>query len=170
MEGIDFYGEVVCHCYRVSELVERVCVELNHTELQEELKEAAMVHDVGKFYVKKGILCDKRPLTSMEKMVVDMHSVYGYSVCERLGYSKEICQLVLLHHGIDKWFVNPADILPSVKRSYNILRACDIWDALVSNRVYREALPVDEAYKVLVNSVDLPTEICQAIYRISDMC
>lgn len=171
MEIMDFYRDIVLHCGRVSGLVRKVCEELGKdASVTSFIEEAALLHDVGKFYVKKNILCVNRGLSSLEKSIVDMHALYGYNVGMSLGYNIEVCQLILVHHGVDKWFIEKEKLLPVVKDNYSVLKACDIWDALTSDRVYRGALSVEQAVKILSLEQDIPKEICNAIYKISDMC
>ena len=167
---LDFYTDVTNHCIRVSRLVEAVCNELKETEMKNSLKEAALVHDIGKFYVKRSIMCAKRKLSPLEKSIVGMHTVYGYLACKQLGYREEVCQLVLLHHGIGGLFIPTEGLLPGVVRVYPILRACDIWDALQSERVYRPALSREQSVEILSSYTDIPEKVCKAIYDFSERC
>lgn len=167
---LDFYTDVINHCTRVSKLVSAVCDEIGEVDMKSSLQEAAELHDIGKFYVKHSILCVKRKLNPLERYVVDMHTLYGYLACKQLGCSPEVSQLVLLHHGKEKFFISKEDILPSVERVYPILWACDIWDALRSPRVYKPVLNRKESLEILFGYKDIPIEICNALYKFSERC
>ena len=168
MGYLDEYGEVLEHCFRVSRLVEGALPYLPwvSTRLGRDLVEAARVHDIGKFYIKRSVLYSSRNLSDVERDIVDLHSYMGYSVLLRLGSREEVCLMVLLHHGVGKWFIPPvADLDPDVVRVSSILTACDIWDALTTDRVYRVAVSPSRALEVLMGNGSLSEDVCRAVYE-----
>lgn len=165
----DYYREVVEHELRVKSLVYKVCQDLGWELLVPELLLAAENHDIGKRYVQEKILYAERSLTQLEKDIVDLHSLYGYWKCREIGFSREVCLLVLVHHG-KKWFVNNFDVPEDVWRASKILVGCDIWDALTTNRVYRRALPRDVALEILKKNKEVPFDVYKSILKISEMC
>ena len=50
---------------------------------------AAQIHDIGKYYIPDNILDAPRPLTRLEREVIDMHAYYGYEACKELNYGTE---------------------------------------------------------------------------------
>ena len=63
---------------------------------------AARYHDIGKYYIpEKDSECTKT-INRIERKVIDMHAYYGYEACMEYGFEKDICELILLHHGTHK--------------------------------------------------------------------
>jgi putative nucleotidyltransferase with HDIG domain len=115
-----------------------------------ELATGGLVHDIGKLSVPNSILKKPGKLTSDEFDVIKRHPDIGYRMLGDLGFSKSVAQLVLDHHerldgsGYPRGLEGPAMTLEA-----RILAVCDVYDALVSNRVYREAFTHEEAMEIL---------------------
>lgn len=115
-----------------------------------ELATGALVHDIGKLSVPNSILKKPGKLTTEEFAVIKRHPDIGYRMLGDLGFSRSVAQLVLDHHerldgsGYPRGLEGPAMTLEA-----RILAVCDVYDALVSNRVYREAFTHEEAMDLL---------------------
>ena len=80
---------------------------------------AAQIHDIGKYYIPDNILDAPRPLTRLEREVIDMHAYYGYEACKELNYGTEdVKELVLLHHGMNKYRKLKDDQIGSFAKKY----------------------------------------------------
>jgi putative nucleotidyltransferase with HDIG domain len=105
-----------------------------------ELATGALVHDVGKLSVPNTILKKPSSLTDEEFAVVKRHPEWGFRMLRELGFTESVRRLVLDHHerldgsGYPRGLAGPAMSLDA-----RILAVCDVYDALISTRVYRDA-------------------------------
>jgi putative nucleotidyltransferase with HDIG domain len=134
------------HCYRVSHYAVRIATEmgLSSTEV-EDLRAAALLHDIGKLKVSRDLLHKAARLTEDEYAEVKRHVEHGMSIMEPAGGAlRRILPLVLSHHDrYDGQGYTPhrADAIPLGAR---ILAVADAYDAMTSDRPYRKAvLPLD---------------------------
>lgn len=138
-----FTEETKKHCDRVTHYAELLTKQLQLFGYDQKIiLAAAQIHDIGKFYIPDSILNAPRALTRLEREVIDMHTYYGYEACKELGYGTEdVKELVLLHHGMNKYRKLKDDQIGSfAKKYYPILIAADMYDALTTDRIYRKAL------------------------------
>jgi len=115
-----------------------------------ELATGGLVHDIGKLSVPNSILKKPGKLAAEEFAVIKRHPEIGHRMLGDLGFSESVARLVLDHHerldgsGYPRGLAGPAMSLEA-----RILAVCDVYDALVSNRVYREAFTHEEAMDIL---------------------
>ncbi len=111
----------------------------------------AMLHDVGKMKIPNEVLNKREPLTDSELEQVKDHAKLGYELLkDSLEISPISRQIVLLHH--EKLDGNGYPMMLDAERipvHVRIVTMCDIFNALVSNRSYREKLSVDMALEIL---------------------
>ena len=110
-------------------------------EQVEELTLSAMLHDIGKTMVPRDILYKPGRYTSEEYEVMKQHSQFGYdmlydnprvTVNARCG--------VLFHHENSDGSGYPRGLTnPSIPLFARIIHVCDVYDAMVQKRVYKEA-------------------------------
>jgi len=146
-------NETAQHTIRVGEYCGILARELGLAEdVCERIRAAAPLHDVGKIGIPDNILLKPGRLTPEEFTVIMTHSEIGYRI---LGDSlSEVLNLggviSLTHHEKynGKGYPNglAGDAIPLVGR---ITAICDVFDALTSKRVYKEAMTVDEAMVIL---------------------
>lgn len=112
---------------------------------------AGLVHDVGKIGIPDAILNKQGKLTAEEYRVVQQHPVTGYEMCVKLDFASSELDAIRYHH--ERWDGSgyPSGLTglqtPVVAR---ILAVADVYDALTSSRVYREAWTHDAAMDYLV--------------------
>ena len=115
-----------------------------------ELATGALVHDIGKLSVPDSILKKPGSLTDEEFAVVKRHPEWGFRMLRDLGFSDSVRRLVLDHHERLEGSGYPRGIAgPALSLDARILAVCDVYDALVSNRVYREAFTHERAMDIL---------------------
>ena len=159
------YVEVICHelrdeGYYVDELNDR-SIEL--------FSQAAFLHDIGKIHIPEGILNKIGMFTPEEYALMKCHPGEGKKLLEFLppiegGRFNDIAKkMAYFHH--EKWDgtgypngVSHYDI-PLCAR---IMAAADVLDALISQRLYREPLSIDEAMDIFSKSRGLHFEPCIA--------
>jgi HD-GYP domain-containing protein (c-di-GMP phosphodiesterase class II) len=116
-----------------------------------ELAIGAIVHDVGKLSVPDAILQKPGSLDDEEFAVIKEHPRRGVELLEELGgFSPVVLGLVLDHHERLDGSGYPRGLrAEDLSLETRVLGACDVFDALVSERVYREAWTVERALALL---------------------
>ena len=118
----------------------------------ENLAIGALFHDIGYSSVSKSILTKPGPLTSKEMEEVRTHTTQGYQhLKDDVDINSHIRMIVLQHH---EWLngtgyphgLTAMNIHPLSK----IVAIADVYDALTSDRPYRQALPPNEAIEFLL--------------------
>ena len=130
------------HSEAVGRLAAGVARRLGLDRDDEDLVElAGRLHDLGKVAIPDEILEKAGPLDLDERRVLERHPVLGANMLESLGLVN-VAGWVLHHH--ERWNGTGyperlrGDAIPLVAR---ILAAAEAYDAMVSDHVYREALP-----------------------------
>jgi putative nucleotidyltransferase with HDIG domain len=135
------------HSQRVAEYAEQLATRLRMAPTQIELvREAARLHDVGKIRTEDRILQKHGPLTASEAEEMHRHSDEGYEFLKQLPEFWEGAELVRLHHERYDGQGYPrglgGDALPL---EASVIAVADAWDAMTSDRPYRQALGHDAA-------------------------
>ena len=151
----DFEAGLV-HAMCVSDLAARLARELKLSE--EEIREVAlagMVHDIGKLKISAYIYGRKEDTMQIEETrYIRRHAQLGEQILRDEGFSKNICDMVLYHHenydGSGYPFNLQGEEIPLGAR---ILRVCDVFAALISDRPYRKAFDIDTAIRLLIDEV-----------------
>jgi HD-GYP domain-containing protein (c-di-GMP phosphodiesterase class II) len=110
-----------------------------------------LVHDIGKLSVPDAILQKPGTLEDEEYAVVQRHPEWGHKLLAELGgFSAAVRQLVLNHHERLDGHGYPRGLsADELDLDTRILTVCDVYDALISKRVYRDAWSHDEAMELL---------------------
>ncbi|QFR48525.1 HD-GYP domain-containing protein [Sulfurimonas lithotrophica] len=121
------------------------------TKELEELGEAALLHDLGKSKIDSNIINKKGSLTIQEFKIMKKHPSFGVSIGLKLGIkNKNILEGIKYHHekmdgsGYPNGLYN--DEIPLYAK---IICICDIFDALTSQRSYKQAMTSYEALKLM---------------------
>jgi putative nucleotidyltransferase with HDIG domain len=140
------------HTRRVALLAARVGEELKlPASLRRDLAVGGLLHDIGKLSVPLEILQKPGPLTDAEFAEIRRHPESGRRLLDELGgFPDTVRRLVSDHHERLDGTGYPSGLqachLPIETR---ILAACDVYDALVSDRVYRAAWTPERALALL---------------------
>ena len=110
-----------------------------------------LLHDVGKLSIPDAILQKPGPLDDGEFAVVKQHPERGQELLSELGgFDASVERLVLDHHERLDGTGYPRGLsADDLDLETRILTVCDVYDALVSPRVYRPAWSVDKAIALL---------------------
>jgi response regulator RpfG family c-di-GMP phosphodiesterase len=146
MEARDL--ETAGHTQRVIYLAERLGRAVGITGKQlDALRQGGYLHDLGKLCVPDAILLKPHRLDSVERTIMEAHAERGYKLAQRIpGIPKEALSVIRYHH--ERWdgtgypFGLSGNDIPLLAR---IFAVCDVYDALVSNRPYKETLSHEEA-------------------------
>ena len=118
----------------------------------EQIRLAAPMHDVGKIGIPDAILCKGGELSADEFEIIKRHTRIGAEMLA--GSSAPMLQMAetiaLNHH--ERW---DGEGYPSglachtIPESARIVAIVDVYDALIHDRVYRSALPQEEALQIM---------------------
>ncbi len=110
-----------------------------------------LVHDIGKLAVPDEILRKPGPLDDHEYAVVREHAERGYKLLGELGgFSDSVRSLVHDHHERLDGKGYPRGLTEErLSLDTRILAVCDVYDALISKRVYRAAWSHEQAMELL---------------------
>lgn len=153
IEAKDPYTEG--HCERLSQYSVALADRLGlSNELRVALRRAGVVHDVGKVAVPEHILLKPGPLTDEEWRVMKQHPIVGERICRPLKSFRQVLPIIRHHHEKLDGSGYPdgleAEQIPLTAR---ILQTVDIYDALTTERPYRNALKSQEALAVMRDEV-----------------
>lgn len=158
------------HSVNVCLLSLLVGLAMNFTE--EELKAlglAALLHDIGKMMVPKEILEKEAPLDEEEREEVEQHPYFGYRlVLEDPQMNPVIAEIIYQHHerydgsGYPRGLKGKEILLPA-----SIVGIADVYDALTSNRPFRQPFLPHEAVEYLYASGNrfFPMEVVKIFLR-----
>lgn len=130
------------------------------------------LHDIGKMLIDAAIIGKPSALTDIEKEAVEKHPKLGYDFIkdiEALSYTTK--QIVLLHHEKLDGTGYPCQLSGiEIPEFVRIVTICDMYDAMTSNRVYRQQMPIYVALEILMT--DAIYKIDQKIYSslIDNIC
>lgn len=163
----DFTGQ---HIKRTSQYLKILVEHLSHRSLYadiltkdmcEIMAMAAPLHDIGKIKISDAILNKPGRLTNEEFEIIKTHALEGSKIITRTltdiedgDYLQIARDMALYHH--EKWDGSgypchlSGEEIPLCAR---IMAVVDVFDALISKRVYKEAYSVDKAFSILSESI-----------------
>lgn len=117
------------------------------------LGKASLLHDIGMFKIDKNILNKEEKLTEEELNIIREHTKIGYDLLE--SEELEVREAALYHHERVDGYGYPkginGDEIPEIVK---IVSISDLYAALISERVYREAKDPKEVIKYLMTVSD----------------
>lgn len=134
------------HTQRVTMLTERLARGMGVDEnALVHIKRGALLHDIGKMGIPDDILRKNGPLTDEERSIMEKHPLYAYEMLSAIDFLLPAIDIPYCHH--EKWDGTgyPRGLRgEEIPLAARIFPVTDVWDALVSDRPYRRALPPDE--------------------------
>jgi HD-GYP domain-containing protein (c-di-GMP phosphodiesterase class II) len=113
----------------------------------------SMLHDVGKIGVDPQVLKKPGRLTDTEFQEMQRHPLYGVKLFQEAGLSEllaeELMALAQHHERLDGRGYPAGMKGEEISRMGRIVAVADTFDALTSDRPYRNALSVEEAFAIL---------------------
>ncbi|MDQ3439391.1 MAG: response regulator, partial [Planctomycetota bacterium] len=136
------------HTVRVGQMASLIAKKIGLPEPQVTLiRRAAPLHDVGKIGVPDAILLKLGKLTTDEFDVVKTHTAIGARILSgsRFPILRLAEEIAFSHH--ERWDGTGYAGIPreSIPLAGRIVAVADVFDALIQQRPYKEAWPVDEA-------------------------
>jgi putative nucleotidyltransferase with HDIG domain len=140
------------HSYRVSVYAAKIAAQMGLPhDTVEDIRAAALIHDLGKLEVSREILYKAARLTASEYSHVQQHVDLGVQMLKPVGGPlSRVIPIILAHH--DKfdgsgYHLTQGEDIPLEAR---ILSVADVYDALTSDRPYRKAMsPLDAKESIL---------------------
>ena len=123
---------------------------LSETEM-EALRYGGILHDIGKITIPEFILNKPGPLSPEESEVMKNHPVAGYNIClplkKNLGNALDVIRQH--HEKLDGSGYPDGLKSEEISTASRIMAVVDIYDALVTDRAYREGMPLGKAIDIL---------------------
>jgi len=143
LRGIESPG----HADRVVDLSSRLGQELGlDDDSLTELRRGALLHDIGKMGIPDQVLHKGKELTKEERKMIGRHPVDAFNLLGQIDALQSARDIPLYHH--ERWNGEgypdglKGDKIPFQARIFAIV---DVWDALLTDRPYRDAWPRDKA-------------------------
>ena len=145
------------HVERVSKLAIILGRKMGLTETEmEALRIGGILHDIGKITIPEYILNKPGSLSHEESEVMKNHPVAGYNIClplkKNLGYALEVIRQH--HEKLDGSGYPDGLRSEDISIASRIMAVVDIYDALVTDRAYREGLSLEKAIEILKQEAD----------------
>lgn len=147
--------ETQSHSYRVSVISEMIAREMRCPEEEiDNIRIAALLHDIGKIGVSSMILQKIGKLSPEERNHMDIHTKHGADVLHPMGGKvQQLIPLVLYHH--EKYDGSGSKGLEgeNIPLGSRIIAVADVYDALISDRPYRKGLLPLQVKEEILSSV-----------------
>lgn len=160
------------HSERVSSLACALAKILHLPSEQVELiRTAGLFHDIGKIGVPDSILLKNGPLTSEEFKEIQNHPVMGENILVKYAPLKAALPMIRSHHERFNGNGYPDHLVgENICLGARIIAVADSFDAMISNRTYRQGLGLDKTLQELRNGKDsqFDPQIVDAFFDLID--
>ena len=119
-------------------------------ELIRQIGYGGILHDIGKISVSESILTKPGPLTDEEMTLMRQHPALGERIIAQMRFARDVAPIIRSHH--ERWDgTGYPDGLQGedIPIGARIVAIVDAYDAMASDRPYRNALPEDEIVRRL---------------------
>lgn len=140
------------HSRRVTELTVTMAKKMGlPREDVEKIRLAGMLHDIGKIGVPEDILHKPGKLTALQFSSIQEHSAMGEKILMPIIKDPEILEMVRCHHERFDGRGYPDGLAgKEIPIGARLMAVADAYDAMTSNRPYREAMPPERAREQLL--------------------
>lgn len=153
------WRQTVCdemrHGIEVSNLAKMIAEEMQEpAEVCDALEIAGILHDIGKLKLTKYMYSEEGLIVEQMKYV-RQHTKQSYEIVKNAGYDDRIAEAIYYHHENYDGSGYPDNLqkedIPPLAR---ILRVCDVFIALTTNRSYRKAFDPKTALEIMIDEVE----------------
>jgi len=158
------------HSKEVAKLAEKIAQKLRlHQDFIEQIKSAALIHDIGKLGVPDRILRKPGPLTEDEWAIMKQHPNIGADLIKDLEIYADIVDIVRYEH--ERWDGSgyPKGLRgEEIPLGARIVAMADIYNALITDRPYRPAYSHEEALRMIreMRGVTLDPKVVDAFFSV----
>lgn len=135
------------HSRRVVRLTLAVAEKLGlRKEQLADLRQGALLHDIGKMGIPDRIIQKPGPLDDSEWELMKKHPLFAYEMLKPISHLEGAVEIPYSHH--ERWDGSgyPQGLQgEEIPLSARIFAVVDVWDALLSDRPYRKAWSEDKA-------------------------
>jgi len=140
------------HTRRVTEMTVKLAkmIGINGDELPN-IRRGSVLHDIGKMAIPDSILLKPGPLTDDEFEIMKKHPLYAYEMLYPIEFLRPALDIPYYHH--ERWDGKgyPSQLKEvQIPISARIFAVVDVWDALHSNRPYRQEWPKQQIIDYLL--------------------
>ena len=141
------------HCDRVANFAVQLAKALNlSTDMQREIKYGSWLHDCGKIGIPEQILNANRKLDADEYELIKNHPTWGADVAKKANLSTVLINVIQSHHEHFDGIGYPNGITGTdIPIEARIVSVADVFDALTSDRPYRDGLSLDKTLDIIVS-------------------
>ncbi len=145
------------HGVKVSNLAVLIAQELGEDEgFCRDISVAGLLHDIGKLWLAEiGDMREDTTLTVERMKIMRMHPTYSKRVMLREGLPWRLCEAVYCHHENMDGSGYPESLrMDQIPWMSRILRICDVFCALTSDRSYRRAFDIQTTMEIMIDEVE----------------
>ncbi len=138
------------HSWRVANTAMRIWKKMGlPVRSYEAIRIGGVLHDIGKIGISVDILNKPGPLTDEEYEIIRSHPGYGHRICLPLKNILGVALDVIRHHHEKLDGSGYPDGLKGdeISPEARVMAVSDIYDALISDRAYRQKLSIEDALK-----------------------
>ena len=148
------------HCYRVSQYATRLAATLGLSSARiEDVRAAALLHDIGKLDVSRELLCRAAAMTREELEQIQQHGRIGTDLFEPVGGSlRTVIPIILARPGTSpdrspnagsEAAGEPRTDEGAIPLEAHIIRVAEVFDGLTTDRPHRKAMSPFDARDVI---------------------
>jgi HD-GYP domain-containing protein (c-di-GMP phosphodiesterase class II) len=160
------------HSHRVTEYAVLIAEEMGLTpEEIDIIRNASILHDVGKIGIKEEILKKPGKLTEDETLEMQYHPFIGTRILQSVKLLEPVLPLVYHHQEKYDGSGYPEGLKgQEIPLGARVIGVCDAFEAMTSDRPYRKALPVEKALAELRNEAgrQFDPEIVEVFFRLME--
>jgi putative nucleotidyltransferase with HDIG domain len=148
------------HSAKVTEYALGICKELNlPKDYVEMIRVASLLHDYGKIGIKDDILKKNGPLTIEEHDEIKTHVKKTTKILDQVNFEgiyQEVPKIVESHHEKIDGSGYPMGLKgDQIPLGAKIIAVADFFEAITAKRHYREPMPLDTAFGLLMEGCDI---------------
>ena len=160
-----------CEIY-VEKLLDRMKSEGSYLQLTEEYSSyiamAAAMHDIGKIKIPDRILNKPGRLTDEEYDIMKKHSIYGAEIIRKTMGDIEETDYITVAYNIARYHHERYDGKgypdglkgEDIPLEARVMALADVYDALISERVYKKAFSVEKAKEIILDGSGTQFDPC----------
>jgi HD-GYP domain-containing protein (c-di-GMP phosphodiesterase class II) len=116
----------------------------------QDMRNAGLLHDVGKIRIPNEILYKPGKLTDEEYNLMKMHPIYSEQIVYPIASLRHLCPTIRAHH--ERWDGKgyPDQLAgQDIPMAARVLAVADVFDALSAKRPYKDAMPMAKVKQIM---------------------